>query len=77
MFHVELIHVAHGINSYWNFYGSNSSRQTYSIGKSGPNSRIKLRMYVKRSIMYDKAVFLLAGAGARKLNLQHVGFSSV
>ena len=75
MFRVELILAAPGINNYWNFHG----RQTYSIGKSRPNSRIKPRMYmyVRRSIMYDKAVFLLAGAGARKTKSVACGFSSV
>ena len=27
------------------------------IGKSRPNSRIKPRMYLRRSIMYEKAAF--------------------
>ena len=77
MFRVELILAAPGTNIYWNFHGSKSSRQTYSIGKSRPNSRIKPRTYVRRSIMYDKAVFSLAGTGARKIKSVACGFSSV
>ena len=29
----------------------------HTIGKPRPNSRIKPRMYVRRSIMYEKAAF--------------------
>ena len=38
------------------------------IGKSRPNLRIKPRMYVRRSIMYEKSYFLLARAGVRKIS---------
>ena len=34
---------------------------------SQPNSRIKSRRYVRRSIMYEKNCILLAGSGVREI----------
>ena len=49
-----------------------------AIRKSRPNSRIKPRMYVKRSIMCEKRYFVKSGlAGVRKISSVACGFSSI
>ena len=49
-----------------------------AIRKSRPNSRIKPRMYVKRSIMCEKRYFVKSDlAGVRKISSVACGFSSI
>ena len=45
--------------------------------KIRPNSRIKPWVYVRRSIMYEKAAFCLAGTRIRKISSVSCGFSSI
>ena len=48
-----------------------------TIGTLRLNSRIKPLMYVRRRTMYEKAAFLLAGTGVRKISSVAYGFSSI
>ena len=48
-----------------------------AIGKSRHNMRIKPRMYVRHSIMYEKNCILLAGTGVRKISYVACGFSPI
>ena len=47
------------------------------MGKSQPNSRIKPRMYVRRSFMVEKSCILLARTGVRKISSIEYVFSSI
>ena len=58
------------------FFMAARAHGRHTQSESRPNLRIKPRMYVRRSIMYAKAVFLLAGAGA-KIKSVACGFSSI